>query len=89
MITDKKVYKDLALPHVKDYASSHSEFLMEDVGEFAKAAGLDDPQETRWWGGIAHAAKAAGYIESTGTFRICSKGKGNPRYMMVWRSKLI
>jgi hypothetical protein len=86
VITDKDTYIALAVAAVKEHASSHKEFLMEDVSLAASAAGLDDPQEPRWWGGVAHAARKAGHIEKSGVYGITASGS---RPQVLWRSKLI
>ena len=64
------------------YATTHGDFLAEDVVEYAKATQFDDPPDGRAWGAAIKHAKSRSFIEACG-YRPAKTSNLSPK--VLWR----
>ena len=67
------------------YARSRSNFMVEEVRQFAKKSGLPDPPSLRAWGSIAARAAREGVITRVG-FRQVSNPSAHCTPAAVWQA---
>jgi len=78
-------WKDIAMKAFERHAQSHTNFTTEDVR--LANPDLPAPPDSRAWGGIARAARAAGIVDSEGWVRANSKTV-HGMVVTSWRSKI-
>lgn len=80
-------WRERALEYFRQYALLHAIFITEDVRQHAEKCGFPAPLDKRAWGGVALAARQAGYIAKRGwTTASDPKVHGNP--VSEWQSRL-
>ena len=66
MDAESDAWKASALDGLRRYALLHNTFTMEAFRYEWMASGREPPHDHHVWGGLAHAARAAGIIVATG-----------------------
>jgi hypothetical protein len=80
-------WADDALAYFKLYATIHPSFMTEDVRDYAYSRGLDQPPAVGAWGGVARAAKKAGYVVARGKAESKNPSQ-HGKWMTIWISQI-
>lgn len=78
-----KVWSDQAYNYLLDYATKHSQFMVEDVREASKGI-IPVPPSTRAWGGVVVRASKAGVIKRKG-FQNVKNAKAHCTPATLWQ----
>lgn len=85
MNAESDAWKASALDGLRRYVLLHNTFTMEAFRYEWMASGREPPHDHHVWGGLAHAARAAGIIEATGDYRKAASPGTHSHPVAVWR----
>lgn len=83
-MTNRTEWHEQAYASLLAYATTHHEFLVEDV-RAAHPELTDAPGKGRAWGGVVKRAVAAGILKHVGFSRTKGDAISNPTHRSLWR----